>query len=750
MSDTPVTLAMNVVDRMSGPLGNISKAIDEVGTRGTAANKGVGLLDSALSGIGAGVALGGMFALQGAIGQVTSVMGGAVQGAMRQEASMGRLNIVLRDSIPNWNGSTAAIEAATHARVGLGFSEDELTTTAGSLVARTHDVAKALDLQKAAMDIARFRGVDLATATLAVGKAYDGSATALQRMGIAIKAGSTGEEALRQAIAATAGQAEAFAGTSLGKMQIASDRIDETMNRLGTAALPVVADAANNLTNVIEALTGAMQTTGTSTQSTGLQVSAFSGFLSQMTGGLSTAFASIMDFSNAQHAAAAAAEEAKNNGILFAESIDADRVAAGQADLVVRAAAEGEKLYAATLAIAAHGARDDAYETRLLTAAIQAKAAAEAFAIPPLVTANGMTISNKLSTDGYAAALSGATAKQTAYLDGLKATTTASGGASAATKALAVAIKDSLATAYDALKIKATAALDAIHAKNLQQIEDTGKMWDKQLDDKSAAFQAPVDAAQKALDDKKKAEEKASLQSAIDTATDNASRQAAQTAMDDWMEQERINQMQADANVQKTMIANAKTFDDQLTANKKKAEDDRYAKQKKDLDAALALLKSSLSSQSVAWAAHLNSVLKIIGDKDPDFVAKGKATGKAYGDAVAAAIKASQSVIAAAVASVAPAGGGGSVPGRASGGPVMGGSSYIVGERGPELFVPGQSGSVIPNGGGGRGGGGGNVNLSVTISGAAVFDPMGVAAQQVAAALLPGIRRELGRQGVTF
>jgi hypothetical protein len=36
----------------------------------------------------------------------------------------------------------------------------------------------------------------------------------------------------------------------------------------------------------------------------------------------------------------------------------------------------------------------------------------------------------------------------------------------------------------------------------------------------------------------------------------------------------------------------------------------------------------------------------------------------------------------------------------ASGGPVFGGSSYLVGERGPELFVPSSSGSIILNGGG--------------------------------------------------
>jgi hypothetical protein len=34
---------------------------------------------------------------------------------------------------------------------------------------------------------------------------------------------------------------------------------------------------------------------------------------------------------------------------------------------------------------------------------------------------------------------------------------------------------------------------------------------------------------------------------------------------------------------------------------------------------------------------------------------------------------------------------------RASGGPVRQGGSYIVGEKGPELFTPGSSGSITPN-----------------------------------------------------
>lgn len=39
------------------------------------------------------------------------------------------------------------------------------------------------------------------------------------------------------------------------------------------------------------------------------------------------------------------------------------------------------------------------------------------------------------------------------------------------------------------------------------------------------------------------------------------------------------------------------------------------------------------------------------------------------------------------------------LPGRATGGPVSPGAAYVVGERGPELFVPTSAGSVAANGG---------------------------------------------------
>ena len=80
-----------------------------------------------------------------------------------------------------------------------------------------------------------------------------------------------------------------------------------------------------------------------------------------------------------------------------------------------------------------------------------------------------------------------------------------------------------------------------------------------------------------------------------------------------------------------------------------------------------------------------------------------------------------------AITSMFPAGGGGGAaapittatpayvaPGRAVGGPVSAGRPYMVGENGPELFVPSASGSIQPNGR--MGAGGVTINQSINFS----------------------------------
>ena len=62
---------------------------------------------------------------------------------------------------------------------------------------------------------------------------------------------------------------------------------------------------------------------------------------------------------------------------------------------------------------------------------------------------------------------------------------------------------------------------------------------------------------------------------------------------------------------------------------------------------------------------------------------------------------------------------------RAAGGPVTGGTPYVVGEKGPELFVPGSSGNIVPN----HEMGGANIVVNVDASGSEVEGNEGQAAE---------------------
>ena len=84
----------------------------------------------------------------------------------------------------------------------------------------------------------------------------------------------------------------------------------------------------------------------------------------------------------------------------------------------------------------------------------------------------------------------------------------------------------------------------------------------------------------------------------------------------------------------------------------------------------------------------------------------------------------------------------GLIPGLANGGPARAGRPHIVGERGPELFVPNSSGTVVPNH---AMGGGASVTVNVDASGSSVQGD-GPNASQLGKAIGAAVQAELIKQ----
>ncbi|MGI4878545.1 MAG: hypothetical protein ACRYG4_13775 [Janthinobacterium lividum] len=79
----------------------------------------------------------------------------------------------------------------------------------------------------------------------------------------------------------------------------------------------------------------------------------------------------------------------------------------------------------------------------------------------------------------------------------------------------------------------------------------------------------------------------------------------------------------------------------------------------------------------------------------------------------------------------------GGAPGRATGGPVTGGSAYVVGERGPELFVPTAAGRIATGGQGGP--------VSITVNVASPRDAAPAMMQRTGAQVARAVRHVLDR-----
>ena len=81
--------------------------------------------------------------------------------------------------------------------------------------------------------------------------------------------------------------------------------------------------------------------------------------------------------------------------------------------------------------------------------------------------------------------------------------------------------------------------------------------------------------------------------------------------------------------------------------------------------------------------------------------------------------------------------------GKAAGGPVSGGSSYLVGERGPEIFQPDRNGKIIPNG---QIGGGTNVTVNVDATGGSEVQGDEPSASQLGRLIGAAVQAELIKQ----
>ena len=184
-----------------------------------------------------------------------------VQSAIADEAAQAKLALTLQNVAGATNATVAATEAfILKTSLATGIADDQLRPSLERLVRATGDVTAAQNLQTLAIDVAAGSGKSLEAVSNAIGKAYEGNAGALAKLGVGLSAAELKSMSFQEVTIALsetfAGQATEQAETFAGKMDRLKVAFDEGKETVGSFVLdgitPMVTFFTDNVVPIIQ------------------------------------------------------------------------------------------------------------------------------------------------------------------------------------------------------------------------------------------------------------------------------------------------------------------------------------------------------------------------------------------------------------------------------------------------------------------------------------------------------------------
>jgi cytochrome c551/c552 len=175
-------------------------------------------------------------------------MGATADAEMKKvEASVRAAGFSMESTMPK-------IDAYSKKMIQLGFDDEDTAMSVSHLLGVTKDWDQAITANQAAMDLARKKHIDLETATSAVSRAYSGQTRVLKEFGIEVRDGATGMEVLNAVMGATKGQAEAFANSIEGRLQVVKIQLQNIGEDAGMKLFPAVSKVLTAFSNIAPTL----------------------------------------------------------------------------------------------------------------------------------------------------------------------------------------------------------------------------------------------------------------------------------------------------------------------------------------------------------------------------------------------------------------------------------------------------------------------------------------------------------------
>ncbi len=600
-SESKLEIVVSAKDDASSTLQNIGKEAESTGTSFLSLSSAVAVGEAAFA------------ALKAAGSAVITFLEDSVKASAAAEGQMA----IVRQNVINaglsFDELGPKIRAYSDEMQKLGFDNEDTASSLSKFILITGNYTEALKLNQLAMDLARGKGVDLATATNSVAMIMQGAGgRALMQYGINIKDSATTVEVLNEAQKRLAGDSTAWANTSAGELEQVRLGWEDIKKTVGNDLRPVVIEFFRMMKEGMPVIQG-------------------------LVAGVADTFKKLSD---------------NIHGVS-----EYFKIITGGYDHYVKAADD------ATVATTATTQVFDESFGRLTSTAITHAKAIETLGVDYKKMKDSATASLAELADTFSSEMSSinesikSTEQEQANLKKAFQRDQVSDTANVADKVIA-----SEQTIAD-LKKKIANESDTMKRSQLQaQLSDEQKNYDSTLDFRTKNAQAITEA-----------ERRAGLTQLQRDIEDYNSRRTLAT--------QEFTQKMGD-------------LDNQWAAEQKKKADTvaLYAARTNEITVILAQGNADFKAMSDQRV----EITKAEIDKEISYF-------QALAQAIGAAKGASKSSVGISGVPVSP---------RASGGPVSGGMPYLVGEEGPELFIPSGSGAIMPNGGGNTSGATVNINIS--------------------------------------
>jgi len=184
---------------------------------------------------------------------ITGALVMSVKAAAEEQVGIEKLRVAMGNVGIAYDGAEGSLEKWINSTMkATAYSDDQQREALSTLIPLTGNLAKAQEYLGLAMDLARWKGMDLVSASELIGKVSAGNIGILARQGIIVEEGATAFEALAQIQKMAAGQAEAYGKTTSGQMEILKNSFDDVKESIGGALIPVLASLFKSILPVID------------------------------------------------------------------------------------------------------------------------------------------------------------------------------------------------------------------------------------------------------------------------------------------------------------------------------------------------------------------------------------------------------------------------------------------------------------------------------------------------------------------